>query len=325
AAHPRHVELRMALYRRLMAVKAHDAAKAVIDAARRELPSPLFDAAAAAWEAEHGDRAQAHAAFCAMPTAARDQMALPHVRLLLRMQRFDEAERVAITALATAQRDAIWPYLSTIWRLTGNSNAAWLDGDPPYIRTFDLGLSDAERDALATVLRGLHARAANFPGQSVRGGTQTDQPLFFRAEPEIRRAKAAALDAVRRYIAMLPPPQTGHPLLGVPRNHLLFEGSWSVLLQAAGFHATHTHPRGWISAVCYISRPAQDALGPAPAGWLELGTPPPELGLSLPPLRQVEPIAGRIALFPSTMWHHTIGFSAGERLTIAFDVRPPRR
>ena len=46
-----------------------------------------------------------------------------------------------------------------------------------------------------------------------------------------------------------------------------------------------------------------------------------ELGLDLPPIRLIEPKPGRLVLFPSTMWHGTVPFAAGERLTVAFDVR----
>ncbi|MEY4239318.1 MAG: hypothetical protein RL339_1919, partial [Pseudomonadota bacterium] len=101
-------------------------------------------------------------------------------------------------------------------------------------------------------------------------------------------------------------------------------GSWSVRLAGAGFHSSHTHVRGWISSACYVSLPEPDELGAPPAGWLSLGNPPPELGLDLPPLRQIEPRPGRLALFGSTLWHATEPFAAGERLTFAFDVAPPR-
>jgi predicted 2-oxoglutarate/Fe(II)-dependent dioxygenase YbiX len=47
------------------------------------------------------------------------------------------------------------------------------------------------------------------------------------------------------------------------------------------------------------------------------------LGLDLPPLRTILPRPGQLVLFPSTMWHGTIPFESGERLTIAFDVEKP--
>jgi len=43
----------------------------------------------------------------------------------------------------------------------------------------------------------------------------------------------------------------------------------------------------------------------------------------LPPIRTIEPKPGRLVLFPSTMWHGTRPFDAGERLTVAFDVKRP--
>ncbi|MBK9588986.1 MAG: hypothetical protein IPO50_10640 [Sphingomonadales bacterium] len=36
--------------------------------------------------------------------------------------------------------------------------------------------------------------------------------------------------------------------------------------------------------------------------------------------RLIEPKPGRLVMFPSTMWHGTVPFDAGERLTVAFDV-----
>ncbi len=79
---------------------------------------------------------------------------------------------------------------------------------------------------------------------------------------------------------------------------------------------------GWISSAFYVALPEQ--AGPEPSGWFALGTPPPELDLDLKATATVEPKPGRLVLFPSTMWHSTFPFEAGERLTIAFDVEVPR-
>ena len=72
----------------------------------------------------------------------------------------------------------------------------------------------------------------------------------------------------------------------------------------------------------YIVLPGEAERGPAEAGWLSLGE-ATELGIDLPPIRTVEPKPGRLVLFPSTMWHGTRPFDAGERLTVAFDVKMP--
>ena len=66
-----------------------------------------------------------------------------------------------------------------------------------------------------------------------------------------------------------------------------------------------------------------DTLGAGEAGqdgWLALGEPPREFRLDWSPLRLIEPTKCRLALFPSWTWHGTRPFSAGERLTVAFDA-----
>jgi hypothetical protein len=73
----------------------------------------------------------------------------------------------------------------------------------------------------------------------------------------------------------------------------------------------------------YISLPPHPAADPEDAGWLTLGEPPADLGIDLPPWRKIEPKVAHLVLFPSWMWHGTVPFSEGERLTVAFDVRPP--
>jgi hypothetical protein len=70
--------------------------------------------------------------------------------------------------------------------------------------------------------------------------------------------------------------------------------------------------------------PDSGAGGADHAGWLALGE-ASEVGVDLPPLRLIEPKPGRLVLFPSTMWHGTRPFEAGERLTVAFDVARPLR
>lgn len=51
-------------------------------------------------------------------------------------------------------------------------------------------------------------------------------------------------------------------------------------------------------------------------------TPPAGFGLALPPMRSIAPRPGTLVLLPSTTWHRTEPFTQGQRLTIAFDVRP---
>ena len=95
-------------------------------------------------------------------------------------------------------------------------------------------------------------------------------------------------------------------------------------LTGEGFHVNHVHPAGWISSAFYVALPEAAMSGDGPCGWLSIGE-PTELGLDLPPIRLIEPKPGRLVLFPSTMWHGTRPFAAGERLTVAFDVAKPEQ
>src|SRR5437870_4145554 len=129
---------------------------------------------------------------------------------------------------------------------------------------------------------------------------------------------------VEGYVEQLPPIDPEHPLLRHRRDRRIrFAGSWSVRLRGGGRHANHVHPQGWISSALYVSLPERSAAEPEDSGWLTLGQPQESLGLDLPPRRRIEPVVGRLVLFPSYMWHGTVPFSHGERLTVAFDVRPP--
>ncbi len=244
---------------------------------------------------------------------------LCQVRHHLRRGDAPRAEAIALRHSGGPAARMFWPYLSLCWRLTGNGQVQWLDGDPLLATQIDLEFGEGQLAELADVLRGLHRMKAPYPEQSVRGGTQTDRQLFFHPHPAIQGARATINEAIGHYIAALPARDEGHPLLGQPRNApIRYEGSWSVRLSGAGHHSSHTHALGWISSAFYVALPDGDD-----KGQLVLGAPPPELELPLTPYARVEPKAARLALFPSTMWHATEPFTAGERLTIAFDVKLP--
>ncbi|MDE2437033.1 MAG: hypothetical protein KGM49_12300, partial [Sphingomonadales bacterium] len=206
----------------------------------------------------------------------------------------------------------------------GDSRHVWLDRPDQSIRAVELDLSSVELLELAEVLRELHVMERPYIEQSVRGGTQTDRSVILRHEPIIGRARQSWLSAIRSYADSLPPFEQGHPLLGVPRDELLIEGSWSVRLLPQGYNVPHNHPMGWLSTAFYVGLPDPADMGPAPAGHIAFGTPPEDLGLDLPAYGTIEPRVGRAAIFPSTMWHRTMPFEDGERLVIALDIRRPR-
>jgi Tfp pilus assembly protein PilF len=323
--HPDNVALRMAWFQHHVLAKNWARARTILTDAKAAIgPNRSLDLAAIFLASESGGGDGDDAMFDPHHELRDPGLDLCHVRHCLRVGQADRAEQIAARHLDTPAARMFWPYLSLCWRLQDDHRARWLDGDPLYVQTMDLNIPEAELAALADVLRGLHRLKSPYPEQSVRGGTQTDRQLFFHPDAAIQRLKSRIVESVDAYLASLPAADSTHPLLRHPRDMVRFEGSWSVRLSGSGFHACHTHPLGWISSAFYVALPDPARLGPEPSGWLELGTPPPELGLSLAPYVRIAPKPGRLALFPSTMWHGTCPFDDGERLTIAFDVSCPQ-
>jgi tetratricopeptide (TPR) repeat protein len=307
----------------LMLALRHEEVLAVVARARAAAGRhPSFDLYEATAEDDLGHRDAASRLFAGLAPANDPTVNLYRLRHLLRVRRDGEAVALAERWAATSYGAHFLPYLSIAWRLTGDERWHWLEGDERLIGVYDLGEALGPPDALAAALRTLHVTADQPLDQSVRGGTQAEF-ILSRIDPEIRRARTAIVAAVERHLAQLPQ-DPDHPVLSPPRGRpARFAGSWSVRLSGAGHHASHVHPGGWLSSAFYVVVPDPADRGAAPAGWLVLGEPPAELGLELPPIRLVEPKRGRLVLFPSTMWHGTRPFAAGERLTMAFDVAHP--
>lgn len=284
--------------------------------------NPTFDAAEAISRSELGQLEAAEALFRRLENLHDVSLILRRLRFLLRAGRAEKAAQLGEKYLDGHAANHVLSYLSLAWRLTGDPRWEWLEGDPRFIGVYDIADRLPRLDALADCLRSIHRSVRQPFDQSLRGGTQTEDHLFPRVEPEIRRLRQAVVETVERYVDQLPPPTPAHPLLVEKRRPISFAGSWSVRLTDGGRHVNHVHPSGWISSALYIALPDEMARGGNEAGWLSLGE-ATELGVDLPPIRLVKPKPGRLVLFPSTMWHGTRPFEAGERLTVAFDVKRP--
>lgn len=283
----------------------------------------VFDEAEAMAMASLGRTEEADRLFANLAQSRNISLILHYVRHLLRSGRVEEVVQRGNAALASDPHPLLWPYLSLAWRLTGDPRWEWLEGDPSFIGIYDLGDKPPRPDVLAKTLRRLHTTHHEPLHQSLRGGTQSEGNLFSKLNPEIQALRRSILEVVEDHVSRLPPPSRGHPLLIEKRDPIRFAGSWSVRLTGGGHHANHNHPAGWISSAFYVALPKPAEGDPADAGHLVLGE-FDEIGIYLPPLRVVEPKPGRLVLFPSTMWHSTRPFGAGERLTVAFDVGHPR-
>jgi tetratricopeptide (TPR) repeat protein len=97
---------------------------------------------------------------------------------------------------------------------------------------------------------------------------------------------------------------------------------WAVVYGAAGRQKAHRHPKGWLSGVFYVTAPRRDS---GHCGPLVLGMLGPEFAVGEPPwgTRKIEPVPGRLVMFPSYVPHGTEQTDIEEaRISVAFDVIP---
>lgn len=301
----------------------HSTIEAVLPLVRSWAGEHLFFSTLGAVAAsEQGNVERADALFIRMGEQG-GELSLPHVSHLIKYGRPAVAAALAERFVADQpDNQSGWGLLSTAWRMLGDPRHEWLVERPGLIRAIDLEVETAALDALAERLRTLHVARTHPFDMSLRGGTQTAGKLLEREEPELRSLRLGFLSALYRYVAGLPGEDMRHPLLRRKRGDIGVTDSWSVRLLDGGYHVSHIHPAGTLSAAFYVSLPPRCESQPQ-AGWLTIGAPPEDLNTGLPPLRVMEPKRGRLILFPSYLWHGTLPFPEGERITVAFDALLP--
>jgi tetratricopeptide (TPR) repeat protein len=303
---------------------AAEAAEVAAGARRRFAHEPHFALLEAIHAGSAGQTERADAIFAQLPVRT-PLRALHEARHRIRTGELALAERLLDEALADNPWDiAAWALRGIAWRLAGDARAAWLHEQAGLVQLRPLaGRTGLIEDAVAQ-LRDLHARLAMPLGQSLRGGTQTRGILFHRTEPLLAELHEAIRATIEEYREELAPQDASHPLLRHRARSWQLAGSWSVRLCGGGaaggdYHTAHIHPQGIVSSALYLVVP-EEAHGDQQRGWLEIGRPPLDLRLDLPPLRSIEPRPGHLALFPSTQYHGTTPFGSAERMTVAFDV-----
>lgn len=194
-------------------------------------------------------------------------------------------------------------------------------------RTYDIeapqGWSSVDElnSAVLDALNERHRLKVHPLDQSLRNGSQTARSMLTDPHPAIRAIVTAFEEPLQSY----------RRTIGTTRNHIVsrrntgrarITGAWSVQLRRDGFHVNHFHPEGWISSAYYVSPPEEVLDEEHKPGWLKFGEPRfPAPGAT--PERFVQPRPGRLALFPSYMWHGTNPIKGDEpRTTIAFDALP---
>jgi tetratricopeptide (TPR) repeat protein len=219
---------------------------------------------------------------------------------------------------------------TTAWRLLGDERYAQLCDYSNLVvpQQLEAPLPWADMGSFLDDLKVSLNRLHNPQGhallfQSLRHGTETTQDLSRSADPVIRALFSTFAAPIRHYLEHIGP--GADPLRRRNNGRWRFNGSWSVRLQASGFHTNHVHPRGWISSACYIELP--DSMGDAHTqeGVLTFGEPGIASTPALSGEYSVRPRAGMLVLFPSYFWHGTVPFSSNQaRLTVAFDAVPDR-
>jgi tetratricopeptide (TPR) repeat protein len=294
---PRHVPALIGLARAQAAGQEHKAAIANFEAALRTYPGEPDVQTAFAYE-------------------------------LLRQK--DNARALKLAESATIAAPLSQPALAVLglcYRALSSPREETLNNYDHFVQVFDLtppeGYADAasfNRD-LAIHLDELHADAAQFFSQTLRGGTRSFDEFFRQRHPLRDALKRQIGGALKSYMQAMKPDET-HPFLSRRSENSMISGSWSSRMKGGGFHVNHIHS-GWISSVYYVAVPDAAEDSTAKEGWLKFGEPSTDLGLDGTVRRMVQPKPGRLVLFPSYMWHGTVPFHSDEtRTTIAFDVLP---
>ena len=272
------------------------------------------------------ERALAHARL-ALETAAGAPVALVtlcQAQLAAGLAREAEATAMALRRTAPDDQHAI-ALLATAWRLLGDKRSQALFDYDRFVSTQTIetpagwaSLDDYLAD-LAAALDRRHVYRTHPLGQSVRGGSQTEQTLTLSDDPAIQAFFEAIDGPIRRHIENLG--RGDDPLRRRVGDDYSLLSVWSVRLEPGGSHVNHVHPKGWLSSACYIQAPA--AVERGHEGWLKLGEPGVATSPPLAPERFIRPEPGRLVLFPSYMWHGVVPFGGSERrLSVAFDVAP---
>lgn len=337
---PRNSELQLALIRFLIESKQGAEAVDRLSILRRESNDPQLVALQARAYSAMGDIDAADQLFFGVDSVLGGgdvAFCNAFVFHLLKSGRWsDAASRAERVIRMRPYCQESWAYLATAWRMLNDSREEWLCGYDRLVALMPVevpgGWASIEHFLfeLQESLEPLHKARTHPLTQSVRGGSQSPGRLFGRPDDRIAALQRTLLETVESWLESLPR-DSQHPFLNRARRSVRFTGSWSVKLWQSGCHANHFHSDGWMSSAFYVSLPpsveAQAAISVTREanlqGCLQLGQPPEELGLALPPRRVVRPRLGHLALFPSYLWHGTVPFKDTKpRITVAFDMLP---
>lgn len=184
---------------------------------------------------------------------------------------------------------------------------------PPGYRT-----AEAFRAALSDEILRNPTLVADPRGKATRNGRQT-QYLHQPGSPAID----ALTDQIKKAVDAFEPLCSHGAYAGAARGPKVASlRVWAVVSGAQAYQKVHRHPEGWASGVFYVSAPRATG-NDRYAGSLVLGAlDPVDHGIDPPwETMEIEPLPGRLVLFPSYVPHTTLPTGAtGARIVVAFDV-----
>ncbi|PCJ32826.1 MAG: hypothetical protein COA90_01720 [Gammaproteobacteria bacterium] len=152
-------------------------------------------------------------------------------------------------------------------------------------------------------------------------GVQSAGNLFKRSEPLFQQLAKLVEDALVRYQQHYA--GSDCVLIKSFPKKIEFSSSWYVRMKQGGHLNSHMHEDGWISGALYLALPQNKAH--EHEGSIEVSThgdeyPKKHDNFSI---KQIAPEVGDIVMFPSSLFHRTVPFTADEeRICVAFDLKP---
>ena len=242
----------------------------------------------------------------------------------------DQAQAVGDLALRdNPHNQFFWAVKALGGRMKGQDYRYYFDYDR-FVRPFDIDAPEGWESVeafnadLKAELDALHGFTDAPLDQTLRLGTQTGPNLRFAKTPAIQAFFRAVEPAIQAYVDEIGH-DPGHAFLRRNYGSFRIRSGWSVRLQpGGGHHINHIHPEGWISSAYYVDVPKTDGK----EGWIKFGEAPAEIakatGLDYEHI--VQPVPGRLVLFPSYLWHGTIPFGGDRtRMTLPIDILPAKK
>lgn len=184
-------------------------------------------------------------------------------------------------------------------------------------------------DDIATFNDALEAAVLSHPSlrldpnhRSCHFADQTDDLFQESAEP-FATLERIIRDAAADYRRKLDP-NAAQTFLANPEPQTELTG-WATVMRAQGHQSAHIHPTSWLSGVYYVRVPDLVKRGDnSHKGWIEFGQPPEHYPITKEPeITFIEPVEGKLILFPSYLYHRTVPYEDDAmRISIAFDFDP---